>query len=125
MGPADRRVNHRTRRSASAGSAFVEAAEEPGTRRMAELTQRLRLDLPDALARHREAHAHLLEGEVAALVDAEAQTQHLLLAGGERAQHPLGLAVEVAGGHPLDGRRQRLVLDEIAQLIVLFVADRA
>src|SRR5262245_48328577 len=91
---------------------------------MPELAQRLRLDLPDAFARHREAYTYLFEGEVAPLVDPEAQPQHLLLTGRERAQNALGLAMQVAGRHPLDGRRQALVLDEIAELIVLLVPDR-
>src|SRR5689334_8961515 len=63
-------------------SAVVESAEPARARRMAELAERLRLDLPDTLAGHREADADLLEGVVRALADPEAETQDLLLARG-------------------------------------------
>src|SRR5712675_509696 len=76
-------------------SAFVEAPQVAGPRQMAELPQRLRLDLADALPRHVEAHADLFEGVVRALPDAEAQPEHLLLPRGEGGQDAAGLVAEV------------------------------
>src|SRR5439155_5324958 len=61
-------------------SALREPLETSRASRVAQLAQRLRLDLPDTLARHREPRAHLFEGVVRALTDAEAQAEHLLLA---------------------------------------------
>jgi hypothetical protein len=51
---------------------------------VAELPERLRLDLADALARDVEARADLFERVIGALADAEAKPQDLLLAGRER-----------------------------------------
>src|SRR5262245_14091540 len=62
-------------------STVEEPAQPPRADRMAELPQRLRLDLANPLARDREARTDLLQGEVGPLADAEAQAQHLLLAG--------------------------------------------
>ena len=47
---------------------------------MAQLAQRLRLDLADALAGDAELAADLLERAAAAVFEAEAQLQHLALA---------------------------------------------
>src|SRR6476619_7839535 len=63
--------------------------------RMPQLAQRLGLDLPDAFAGDREALADLLEGVLAAIADAEAHLDDLLLAGRERLQHRLGLLTQV------------------------------
>ena len=54
---------------------------------MAQLAQRLRLDLADTLARHVEFLADLFERAGAAVDDAEAQLQHLLLTRGESVKH--------------------------------------
>ena len=61
-------------------------------RGQAELAQRLRLDLPDALARQLEALADLLERLVARRVDAEAHAKHLLLARREELEQLARLA---------------------------------
>ncbi len=53
------------------------------SRRVAELLERLRLDLPDPFPGHGEALAHFLQGVVAADLDAVAHAQHLFLARGE------------------------------------------
>src|SRR6266508_6124679 len=66
--------------------ALDEALEALGARRVPELPQRLRLDLPDPLARDLEVLADLLERVVALLADAEAHPEHLLLARGERGE---------------------------------------
>src|SRR2546426_2056048 len=66
--------------------ALHEVLERAGPVRTAQLAERLGLDLPDALARHREALPDLLEGVVGLLADAEAQPQDLLLARRERGE---------------------------------------
>src|SRR5689334_15749506 len=53
---------------------------------VAELPQGLRLDLADALARDHELTAHFLEGAAAAIVQAEAQLEHLSLAHSQAVQ---------------------------------------
>src|SRR4030095_3432912 len=105
-------------------SAFVEAPQLPRPRRVAQLAQRLRLDLPDALPRDRETHPDLLERQVRSLPDAEAQAEHLLLARRERGQHLPGLAAEVRGDHGLRRGDGGLVLDEVTEVAVLLLTDR-
>ena len=65
---------------ARAASVVQEAPELSGARGVLELAQRLRLDLADALARHAELLADLLERVVGVHADAEAHAQHALLA---------------------------------------------
>ena len=90
---------------------------------MAQLPERLGLDLPDPLAGHVELLPDLFQGVIAAVPDPEAQAQDAFLAGGERLQHFLGLPLQVEPDHRLDGRHRRLVLDEVAQVRILFLAD--
>src|SRR5437879_7853522 len=86
---------------------------------MAELAERLGLDLTDALARDVEAPADLFEGVLALLADAEAETQDLLLLGREHREGPLHLIREVLVQERLIGRACRLVLEEVAELGIL------
>ena len=70
-----------------AGSAFCERSVQEvlqllGAAGMTQLTQRLSLDLADTLAGDMELLAHLFQRTGAAVLDAKAQLQHLLLAGG-------------------------------------------
>ena len=58
---------------------------------MPQLAQCLCLDLPDALARHREVLADLFERVLAAVTHPEPHLDHLLLARGERLQERFGL----------------------------------
>ena len=53
---------------------------------MAELAQRLGLDLTDAFARHVELLSDLFEGALAAVLQTEAEPQNLFLSGGQGAQ---------------------------------------
>src|SRR5690242_17965299 len=91
---------------------------------MAQLPQRLRLDLADALARHRESRPDLLEGVVRALADAEAEAQDLLLARRERREDLPGLVLEVQAHDRLRRRDRRLVLDEVTEDRIVVLADR-
>src|SRR5690349_3974124 len=91
---------------------------------MAQLAERLRLDLADPLAGHVELLAHLLEGPGTPVLEAEAQLEHAPLAARQGVEHALDLLLEelVRGGL---GRRQgAAILDEVAEVGVLLLADR-
>src|SRR6184192_3897646 len=83
---------------------FEECAKLAASRRMPQLPERLRFDLPDAFASDREALADFLERVLAAVADAEPHLDHLLLARRERLQDRLGLLLEVQVDHGLGGR---------------------
>src|SRR3989304_5250102 len=105
-------------------SRFQEAPELLRSRGVAELPERLCFDLPDPLARHGEVLADLFQGVLAAVGEAEAEAEHLLLARRERVEDLVGLLPE---GEPDDGLHRGndlLVLDEVPQVAVLLLADR-
>src|SRR5215831_13920911 len=104
-------------------SRLEEAPELLGPRGMAELAEGLGLYLANALTGDREVLPHFLEGVLAAVGEPEAEPQHLLLARGERVQHLVGLLAQREPDHALHGRAHLLVLDEVAQVAVLFLAD--
>src|SRR5450830_217128 len=89
-----------------------------------ELGQRLGLDLADALAGDAELLADFLEGARMLALEAETQLDDLALAVRERAQDEVELFFlhDLADG--LDRDRGFLVLDEVAELRVFFLADR-
>src|SRR5262245_18837322 len=91
---------------------------------MPQLAQRLRFDLPDALARDREALADLLERVLAAVADAEPHLDHLLLTRRERLEHRLGLLLEVEVDHRFGRRHHLPILDEVAEMRIFLLADR-
>src|SRR5262245_34432599 len=66
-----------------------------GPRGVSELPQRLRLDLPDALARHVEGPADLFERVLGAVPHAEAHLEDLLLPGRQGLEHPARLVLKV------------------------------
>src|SRR5215813_11759959 len=101
---------------------FEEGAQFPASRRMTELAERLRLDLTDALARDREALADFLERVLAAVADAEAHLDDLLLARRQRLQHRLGLLLEVQVDHRFGRRHHLAILDEIAKMRIFLFA---
>src|SRR3984957_12792265 len=103
--------------------AFLEAFEAAGSAGLAQLAERFRLDLADALAGDGELLADFLEGVVGLLPDAEAHAQDLLLARRQRRQHLARLLAEIALDCGLDRRRREFVLDEIAERTFFFVAD--
>jgi hypothetical protein len=89
---------------------------------VAELAERLRLDLTDALAGDLEALTDLLESVLGAVADAEAHLDDALLAGRERLQEGLRLLLEV---DDVLGRGHRgAVLDEVLQMRVFLLPDR-
>src|SRR5204863_3926590 len=97
-------------------AAAQERLEHPRARGMAELAQRLRLDLADALASDGELLADLLERVLGTVADAEAHLQHLLLAGRERLEDARGLLATVEVDDGLERRHGRAILDEVAEV---------
>src|SRR5215468_9674666 len=89
-----------------------------------ELPQGLRLDLPDALARDVEGAADLLERVLGAVAHAEAHLEHLLLARRQRLQDAARLLLQVRHEHRVDRREHAAILDEVAQMRILLLADR-
>src|SRR6516162_11670662 len=101
-----------------------EASENPRSARVMQLPQRLGLDLADALARDRKLLTDLFQRVVRIHADAEAHADYTLLARceqGERARR--GLA-QVRLDDGVDRQDRVLVLDEIAEVGILLVADR-
>src|SRR5437867_11171465 len=87
--------------SAEARWLIQELAELAALGRMAQLLQRLRLDLPDALAGYLEVAAHFLQRPRVAVLQAEAHLQHVPLPLRQLRQHILDLL-------PQDQVRRRL-----------------
>src|SRR3954454_9853381 len=85
-------------------------------RRMAQLAERLRLDLADALARHVERAADFFERVLGAVADAEAHLEHLLLARGERAEDLVRLLFQICDDHVIDRGNHAAIFDEIAEV---------
>src|SRR5438128_12562380 len=121
------KVNHASagKVAAPALSIVEEGPEYPRPARVLELAQRLGLDLADALARHRELQAHLFQRVVGAHADAEAHAQHALFAWRQGRQHAGGGFAQIGLNRGVDRQDRVLVLDEIAEVGVLLVADRS
>src|SRR5690242_4301066 len=105
-------------------SGVEEAAQLARARGVLELAERLRLDLPDALARHRELLADLLQRVVGVHADAEAHAKDALLARGERGEDAGRRLAQVGLDRGVERQHGVLVLDEVAEMAVLLVADR-
>src|SRR5207247_11469168 len=89
-----------------------------------ELLEGVVLDLADALARNAEGAADFLEGSRALALEPEPKLDHLALPGRERVERPVDvLAPQVERGG-VERRLGRIILDEIAELGFLFLADR-
>src|SRR6478736_1471394 len=107
---------------ASRLSLLIEEALQPlGARRVAQLAQRLGLDLAYALARDVELLADLLQRVVGRHLDAEAHAQHLGLARSEGVEHLFCDIPQRGERGRVRGRERRLVLDEIAEMRVVVV----
>src|SRR5215470_15586233 len=114
-GPVGSQADERTSR-------LEEAPQFLGAGRVAQLPECLGLDLSDALASDREVLSDLLERVLAAVGEAEAQAQHLLLARRERVQDLVRLLPQGQADDRLHRGHHLLVLDEIPQVAVLFLA---
>src|SRR5205085_347284 len=105
-------------------NAFEERLELARARGVAQFPKRLSFDLPDALARDGEVLADLFERVLAAVVaEAEAHLDDLLLARGERRQNLVRYLAQVRDDDGVRGVKYGLVLDEVAEVRVLFLAD--
>src|SRR5262249_31150374 len=100
-------------------------AQALGLGQRLELLERVVLDLADALARDAECLADLLERAGLHPVEPEAELDHAPLALRQRCERVLDVG-------PAEGQRRRverrlglLVLDEVTELGVLLLADRA
>src|SRR5579859_439171 len=91
---------------------------------MAQLAQRLGLDLPDALTSHGERLAHFFQGVLAAIFQAKAHLDDLLFARGQGTQNVSGLLLEVHIDHGLGRRDHSAVFDEVAKMRIFFLANR-
>src|SRR3954467_12551813 len=89
-----------------------------------ELLQRVVLDLADALAGDAERLADLFEGARLAAGEPEAQLDHRTLALGKRRERRLDVGAAQRERRSLVGSLGVLVLDEVAELGVLLLADR-
>src|SRR5437879_4963609 len=105
-------------------SGLQEAPELLRARRMTELAQGLGLDLSNPLARDGEVLPDLFQRVLAAVGEAEAQPQHLLLARRERVEDLVRLLAQREADDRLHGRHDLLVLYKIAQVAVLFLSNR-
>src|SRR5712692_4100744 len=91
---------------------------------MAELEQGLDLDLADALACHAKALADLLQGSLVTVDEPKAELDHAPLAWDKAIEGGLDRKLEHGDRGGVRGGRGLLVLDEIAELGILFMADR-
>src|SRR5262249_37073424 len=103
--------------------ALEEALELSAPHGVLELADGLGLDLADAFARHLEDAADLLEGVGVAVAEAVAELYDLALAVGQGLQDLVDLLLEHLLGGGVDRALGRLVLDEVAEVAVLALAD--
>src|ERR1700738_5007671 len=82
------------------------------------------LQLADALARDVELAAALFEGARAPVLEAEAQLEHAPLAEREPLEDALHLLLEQLVRRRVRRRERLVVGDEVAEVAVLFLADR-
>src|SRR3954467_10313752 len=100
----------------------IPAPPRPG--RVAQLAQRLRLDLPDPLASHVELLADLLEGPGTPVLETEPELEHASLAAGQRVKDGLGLLLQELVRRGLGGSQGPTVLDEVAEVGIFLLTDR-
>ena len=81
---------------------------------MAQLSQRLRFDLTDALARHLELAPNFLQRSAASVLQPEAQAQDLALPVGEAVEHVHHLFLEQLMRCRVRWSERLRVLDEVA-----------
>src|SRR5579864_1336823 len=96
----------------------------PRPRGMLELTQSLRLDLPDTLTGDAELLSDFFQRVISVHADAEAHAQHALLARSERREDASDGFLKIGLDRGVDGDHRILVLDEVTKVAVLLVANR-
>ena len=90
---------------------------------MPQLRKRLALDLADALAGDTELAAHLLQRARMTVLQAETEADNLALALGQALQHLGQLLLQHRERGGIGGHHGGIVLDEVAELGVLLLAD--
>src|SRR5450759_31080 len=88
-----------------------------------ELVEGLRLDLPDALARHAEHVAHFLEGPGPPVQEPESQLHDPLLPVGQVVEGVFQLLAQQLVGYRIHRYHGARVGDEVGERAVLFLAD--
>src|SRR5262249_40019598 len=101
-----------------------EGAQLAAARGVPQLAERLGFNLADALARYVELLTDLFQGVLAAVAEAEPHLDDLLLARAERLHHGFRLLAQIQFNDGLRGRQHSAVFDEVAEMAVLFLADR-
>ena len=82
---------------------------------LSQLSERLGLDLPNALAGDSEVATHLFQGPTASVLKAEPQLQHSGLALAQRVEHIVDLLLEQLVRSSLRGGESAPVFDKVAQ----------
>src|SRR5665213_17325 len=108
---------------ANGPSGIEEGAQFARAARVLKLAQGLGLALPDALAGHRELLADLLERVVGVHADAEAHAQHALFPRGQGGENPGRGFAQIAVDGGVQRQHRVLILDEVAEMGVLFIAN--
>src|ERR1019366_4975631 len=119
-----RATQRRPRRRWTAPRLFQVVLELLAARRVAELAQRLGLDLTDALAGDAKALAHFFERPLMPVDETEAQLKHTTLAGRQSVEDVLDLGAQHGQRGGIAGRGRLFVLDKVAEVGVLLLADR-
>src|SRR5690606_28281365 len=105
-------------------SGIEEAAQLARTARMLELAKSLGFNLPDAFAVHRELLADFLKRVVRIHADAESHAQDPFLARRQGGEHPRRRLAQIGLNGGVNRQDRVLVLDEVAEMRILFVSDR-
>src|SRR6266536_3022469 len=104
-------------------SLFEVVAELLAPGGMAQLRQRLRLDLPDPLPRHPKLPTNLLQRPRVAIRQPKPQLNNLLLPLTQRVQHGVELFLQQDETGGVHGHDRIRILDEIAEVGIGFLAD--
>ena len=91
---------------------------------MPQLPQSLRLNLPNTFARHGKRLPHFFQSVLAAVIQPKPHLDHFLFARRQRFQDGRSLFLQTEVDNRVRRRNHRLVLDEIPQMRILFLADR-
>src|SRR6266498_733207 len=104
-------------------SLFEVVAELLAPGGMAQLRQRLRLDLPDPLPRHPKLPTNLLQRPRVAIRQPKPQLNNLLLPLTQRVQHRVQLLLQQNKTRRIHRHDRIRILDEIAEVGIGFLAD--
>src|SRR5258707_1140797 len=94
------------------------------SRKMPQLAQRFGFNLAYTFARHRKRLSDFFKGMLAAIVQPKPHLDDFFLARRQRLQHRRSLFLQVEVDHRIGRRNHRFILDEVAQVRILFLANR-